>query len=227
MTILKAALARQPRLPRYLCHLFQRLHMQRLNLVTGAGISIDAKVPGWHALLERLAVIQDDLPTDLAAHKESGLNPEYLGQIIFHRYRGACPIEKPDVKEATVEHGWGEAIHSAIYEEVAPDITKVVGEHPYLAELRDLARKVPLVINFNFDDLLADAIGDDIKRGVPGNAVTVTWQPPLTDREELTTVYHVNGILPRTALKKRSPQLIFTEDSFDPIDLNQLIARYE
>lgn len=188
--------------------------MQRLNLVTGAGISIDAKVPGWHALLERLAVIQDDLPADLAAHKDSGLNPEYLGQIIYHRYRGACPIEKPDEKAATVEHGWGEAIHTAIYKDVPPDIADVVELHPYLAELRDLARKVPLVINFNFDDLLADAIGDEIKRGVSGNAMTVTWQPPLTDREGLSTVYHVNGILPRTALKKRSPQLIFTEDSF-------------
>ena len=94
------------------------------------------------------------------------------------------------------------------------DIGEVVTKHPYLAALRDLARKVPLVINFNFDDILSDAIGNQIKAGVPGNALSVTWQPPLTDRVELTTIYHVNGILPRVSLRKRSPQLIFTEDSF-------------
>jgi hypothetical protein len=115
---------------------------------------------------------------------------------------------------ATVEHGWGEAIHRAIYDEVPLSISEVVDKHPYLAQLRNVARKVPLVINFNFDDILSDAIGDQIKAGVPGNAISVTWQPPLTDRAELTTIYHVNGILPRVSLRKRSPQLIFTEDSF-------------
>ena len=87
----------------------------------------------------------------------------------------------------------------------------MVDKHPYLAQLRDLTRKVPLLINFNFDDILSDTIGDQIKGGVAGNALSVTWQPPLTDRAELTTIYHVNGILPRVSLRKRSPQLIFTE----------------
>ena len=48
---LYAAISRNPRLPRYLCHLYQRLNLGRLNLVTGAGISIDANVPSWKELL--------------------------------------------------------------------------------------------------------------------------------------------------------------------------------
>lgn len=216
MSTLDAALARQPRLPRFLCHLYQRLSQQRLNLVTGAGISMDAGVPDWHALLERLAAEEEALKTDLALHREAGLNPEYLGQIIYHRFKNACPaIESAELRIATIEHGWGKAINQAIYRDVDADIAKVVRGHPYLAQLRDLSRKVSLVINFNFDDILADAIGDQIKRGSgSGNALSVTWQPPLTDRDQLTTIYHVNGILPRVSLKKRSPQLIFTEDSF-------------
>jgi predicted ATPase len=208
--------ARQPRLPRFLCHLYQRLNQQRLNLVTGAGISIDAGVPGWHALLERLAADQEALKEDLGLHRAAGLNPEYLGQIIYHRFKNACTIAEPvDLRLATVEHGWGEAIHKAIYQQVPADIADIVKDHPYLAQLRDLARKVSLIINFNFDDILADAIGDQIKIGtVAGNALSVTWQPPLTDRQHLTTIYHINGILPRVSLKKRSPQLVFTEDSF-------------
>ncbi|ODA93277.1 hypothetical protein BFX40_10550 [Mesorhizobium sp. SEMIA 3007] len=216
---LHAAIARQPRLPRFLCHLYQRLRLQRLNLVTGAGISIDAKVPGWQDLLKRLAEIQGGLPDDLAAHVAAGLQPEYLGQIIYHRFRGACPVTEPaELRSATVEYEWGDAIHKAIYEKVPQTIAEVIQTHPYLAQLRDLSRKVSLVINFNFDDLLADAIGEQVKQSAfgseSGNALSVTWQPPLTDRGNLTTVYHVNGILPRVSLKKRSPQLIFTEDSF-------------
>ena len=110
--------------------------------------------------------------------------------------------------------GWGDTIHKAIYRDVADDINQTLATHPYLAELRDVARRVALVINFNFDDLLAHAISEEIKDGKEGNALSVTWQPPLTDRPGLTTVYHVNGILPRVDLKKRSPELIFTEDSF-------------
>lgn len=215
MTILENAVARQPRLGRFLCHLYQRLGQKRLNLVTGAGISVDAGVPNWSGLLDRLVAEEDALRTDLEEHRTAGLNPEYLGQIIFHRFKNARPAKNPaDLQVATVEHGWAEAIHKAIYDKVPTGIGDVVVNHPYLAALRDLARKVPLVINFNFDDILSDAIGDQIKAGVAGNAVSVAWLPPLTDRVELTTIYHVNGILPRVSLRKRSPQLIFTEDSF-------------
>jgi predicted ATPase len=216
VSALDTAIARQPRLPRFLCHLYQRLSQQRLNLVTGAGISVDAGVPSWHGLLERLAASEKELEHDLRLHRAAGLNPEYLGQIIYHRFEHTCPITEPaDLRGATVEHGWGEAIHKAIYQKVPSDIATVVKDHPYLAQLRDLSRKVSLVINFNFDDILADAIGDQIKVDTAaGNGLSVTWQPPLTDRQQLTTIYHVNGILPRVSLKRRSPQLIFTEDSF-------------
>lgn len=219
---LKAAIARDPRLPRYACHLYQRLKLNRLNLVTGAGISVDANVPAWKELLRRLAEIDDKLPDELKTHEDAGLQPEYLGQIIYHRFNRVCPITaedtEPDLRSAQIEYKWGDAIYEAIYRDVALEINDVLDKHPYLGQLRDLARRVPLIINFNFDDLLAHAIGKQIKEGTPGgeagNALSVTWQPPLTDRPNLTTVYHVNGILPRVDLKKRSPQLIFTEDSF-------------
>lgn len=219
---LNAAIARNSRLPRYLCHLYQRLKLSRLNLVTGAGISVDANVPAWKVLLRRLAEMDDRLPSDFKIHEDAGLQPEYLGQIIYHRFNRVCPITaestEPDLRLAQIEYGWGDAIHKAIYRDVAPEINDVLSKHPYLRQLRDVARRVPLVINFNFDDLLAHAIGEQIKGGTPeseaGNALSVTWKPPLTDRPKLTTDYHVNGILPWVDLKKRSPQLIFTEDSF-------------
>lgn len=216
MNVLKKALTRQPHLPRFLCHLYQRLHQRKLNLVTGAGISSDAGVPGWHGLLERLAESErQGLASDLKLHRSSGLNPEYLGQIIYHRFKTSFRTRRSRrLREAMVEYGWGKAIREAIYENVTGDIAEIVNNHPYLAQLRDLARKVPLVINFNFDDILADSIGDQIKSGRPGNSLTVTWRPPLTDRPNLTTMYHVNGVLPRVSLRKRSPQIIFTEDSF-------------
>ncbi|WP_374633665.1 SIR2 family protein [Ferrovibrio sp.] len=217
MDVLKKAVARQPKLPRFLCHLYQRLNLKRLNLVTGAGISVDAGVPNWHGLLDRLAADKSPLKADLGKHRDAGLSPEYLGQIIYHRFRSRHPeTEHAELRVATIEHGWGAAIHKAIYKKVPSNINEVVKAHPYLGELRDLARKVPLVINFNFDDILSDAIGEQIKResNPSGNAMSVTWQPPLTDRPDLTTIYHVNGILPRISLRKRSPHIIFTEDSF-------------
>lgn len=217
MSDLDAALKRQPRLNRYLGHIFQRLEQKRLNLVTGAGISIPAGVPSWYGLLDRLAEVSKDLQKDFARHRQLGLHPEYLGQILYHRRRSALdPSIAVDIREATAGHEWATAIHEAIYRDVPPSISDVVAKHPFLGSLRDLARKVPLVINFNFDDLLSDAMGEDLAvgQGAHGRPFTVVWQPPIVDRPDTTTIYHVNGVLPRISLRKRSPQLIFTEDSF-------------
>ena len=211
------AIARQPAIPRFLCHLFQRLRANRLNLVTGAGISVDAGVPLWKDLLVRLASRSDALRADLEAHHASGLHPEYLGQIIFHRHRDEWQGDaSPRLRDAYIEQGWAKAIHDAIYRDVIHDVDKILKNHPYLAQLRDLARKVPLVINFNFDDLLADAMGRQIelREGSSDRNFATVWDPPLVDRPNTSTVYHVNGLLPREGLKKRSPQLVFTEDSF-------------
>jgi hypothetical protein len=119
MPDLIGALTRQPRLPRFLCHLYQRLQQERLNLVTGAGISIDAKVPSWSDLLDRLAESFPNLKADLVEHRKTGLSLEYLGQIIYHRHR------RPQVsgtvsslKEAEIKHGWAQLIHAAIYKTV-------------------------------------------------------------------------------------------------------------
>lgn len=215
MPKLSGALKRQPQLPRFLCHMYQRLQQKRLNLVTGAGISIDAGVPSWFDLLERLASHSPEMKADLAEHRRAGLSPEYLGQIIYHRHRNT-PLGDTDpiLIEATINHGWARSIHNAIYQDVTGDIDEVVKKHPYLASLRDLARKVPLVINFNFDDILADAIGRQIEKNSAGWQFSVVSHPPLLGRPDHTTIYHVNGVLPRVSLKKRSPHLIFTEDSF-------------
>lgn len=215
MPDLLGALARQPRLPRFLCHLYQRLHQGRLNLVTGAGISSEAKIPQWSDLLDRLARSFPKLQDDLDKHRSTGLSLEYLGQIIYHRHRKtriARPISS--LQEAKIQYNWAKLIYEAIYKDTPPNIDEIVANHPYLGPLRDLARRISLVITFNFDDVLADAIGRSIDQGLPGNAFSIVWQPPLLDRANYTTVYHVNGVLPRVSLKKRSPQLIFTEDSF-------------
>ena len=215
MPNLSAALKRQPHLPRFLCHIYQRLEQKRLNLVTGAGISVEAGVPSWIDLLNRLAEDPPELKTDIIEHRKTGLSNEYLGQIIYHRHR-KTPLRGTDsfLKEARINHKWAHSIHKAIYQKVPTDIDKIVNRHPYLASLRDLARTVSLVINFNFDDILADAISRQIEGNVSGRPISIVWTPPLLDRANYTTIYHVNGVLPRENLRRRSPQLIFTEDAF-------------
>ncbi|MFL9867596.1 SIR2 family protein [Paraburkholderia fungorum] len=214
MNELNAALVRQPALPRFMCHLYQRLQQQRLNLVTGAGISINAGVPNWYGLLERLAAHSATLAGDFRAHRTAGLTPEYLGQIIYNRHRNSGDEDLSASGEATVNHDWAKSIHEAIYKDVAPKITDLLDSHPYLSQLKDLVRKVPFVVNFNFDDILAQSVGFKSQLDKSTRSYSVEWRPALLDRPNHTTIYHVNGLLPQASLKKRSPTLIFTEDSF-------------
>ncbi|RMR13610.1 SIR2 family protein [Pseudomonas syringae group genomosp. 3] len=214
MDDLTAAITRQPALPRFMCHIFQRVKQQRLNLVTGAGISIDAGVPDWYGLLERLAATPSALAGDYLVHKTAGLTPEYLGQIIYNRRRNTDDDNYSILEDATVNHGWAASIHDAIYKNVPEDLAEVLANHPYLSELKDLAKKLSFVINFNFDDILAQAISFHPQRVDELRSCSVEWRPALLDRPNHTTIYHVNGLLPQVSLKKRSPKLIFTEDSF-------------
>ncbi len=214
MNDLNAAIQRQPSLSRFLCHLYQRLQQGRLNLVTGAGISIDAGVPNWYGLLERLASTPTALAGDYLAHKTAGLTPEYLGQIIYNRRRNIEDEVPNESEEATINHDWASSIHEAIYKDVPINFSEILEKHPYLIELRDLAKKTPFVINFNFDDILAQAVSYNPKRENQTRSYSVEWRPTLLDRINHTTIYHVNGLLPQVSLKKRSPKLIFTEDSF-------------
>lgn len=214
MTDLNAAIERQPELPRLICHIYQRLNQQRLNLVTGAGISINAGVPNWYGLLERLADTPEALAGDYKAHKDSGLTPEYLGQIIYNRRRIITDEDVTAAGEATINHGWAAAIHDAIYKNVPKDVNEILSTHPYLGELRELVKKVPFVINFNFDDILAQAVSAPVPAAHSTRSYSVEWRPSLSERPNHTTIYHVNGLLPQASLKKRSPTLIFTEDSF-------------
>ncbi|WP_339506841.1 SIR2 family protein [Pseudomonas sp. EA_15y_Pfl1_P102] len=211
---LTSATLRQPALPRFMCHLYQRLQQQRLNLVTGAGISIDAGVPNWFGLLERLAQTPSALAGDYQAHRTAGLTPEYLGQIIYNRRRNSEEENLNASDEATMNHDWAASIHEAIYKDVPKSVAELITNHPYLSQLKELAKKIPFVINFNFDDILAQAISYNPNRDIQDRSFSVEWRPALLDRPNHTTIYHVNGLLPQVSLKKRSPKLIFTEDSF-------------
>ncbi|MGY2200946.1 SIR2 family protein [Pseudomonas gingeri] len=215
MDYLTSAIARQPSLPRFMCHIYQRLEQKRLNLVTGAGISVDAGVPNWYGLLERLCEYSTDLAGDYKAHKAAGLTPEYLGQIIYNRHRNAEDDEQYSLPgEEAINHSWADSIRQAIYKDVPENIEGVFARHPYLTELKEIIKKTPFVINFNFDDILAQAVNYCPVGSDESRSYSVEWRPTLLDRANHTTIYHVNGLLPQGAMKKRSPKLVFTEDSF-------------
>jgi hypothetical protein len=213
MSHLAHAFQRQPALPKYIVHIFQRLQQKRLNLITGAGVSADAGIPMWHDLLTRLAECSDELATDVAFHKKAGLAPEYLGQIIYKRIQKYSRECEDTPERIPANHGWAEAIHKAIYRDVV-DIETILQTHPYLRQLSKLMLGIPFSINFNFDDILSQALAWETSRRQIASSFSAEWRYPIVDRTEHVLIYHVNGLLPQISLKKRSPQLIFTETSF-------------
>ena len=220
--MLEDAIKRQSNLGRYLCHIYQRMEQGDLSLITGAGISMDVGVPGWMELVDRLAEEPSDLAQDIKHLKQKGLSLEYLGQILYHRLKSGIEDEIEDKdsqerREAHLRNKWATSIQKAIYRDVPRYYDEILQKHPYLSEIRDFSRKLSLIINFNFDDILDESIGHQIKqsRHDETRQFTVVWNPPLVERAKTTTIYHVNGVLPRGMLRKRSPQLIFTENSFE------------
>lgn len=211
----------QPQFDRWIIHLVQRVQARRLSLILGAGASYDAKVPLWQSLVDGIAASIPEFSKSFGLHSKSNPHPAYLSQIVFHRFsdlHGSVDQDAIEYGKLDVADKWAESIRSQLYQKVPSKIEDVLKLHPYLRELASVAYKCSIVINFNFDDLLVESMRQvfEESKGTGSHRLPpqVIWQHDDVQRDNVTTVYHVNGLLPREKNKTRSERLVFTESSF-------------
>lgn len=216
MGAFEAAILRQPNLPRWICHIRQRLLESRVSLLTGAGVSMSAGAPSWSALVEKLAVSIPGFEATFERHKKAAVPDTMISQYIYSRYIDEYVRDHEDVpdpyKQLTAHIGWHQSIRAAIYEAVPNGAEEIAKLHPYITNLAKLCLRCDSTITFNFDDIL-DQVAAQV---LPEDALPpkTTWSLPPIDKVNFPFIFHINGLLPQNERKKTSDKLVFTEDSF-------------
>jgi hypothetical protein len=170
----------------------------RLSLVCGAGVSMEAGLPGWDTLLNRLLL-------KLFEGGESPLTPELADA--YQRQFAASPIILARHLRRGLGEGFQRSVRDVLY-------NAKIRTSNLVAAIVDLCRPqrngAPLhsIITFNFDDLIEEALK---AHRIRFRTIHREGQTPLPTE---LPIYHVHGFLPRTGEPDPSQDLVFSEDAY-------------
>ena len=201
---------------RAIVHMRQILARRRLGVALGSGVSQSAGLPSWSALLAgideqltKLGVLSRDIK-----HEAAPLQ----AQILFSRFRtyqesasGFASIE-PGHREAKILSEWRNLLKGVLYK-ATPTLEVILDGHPYFSALASLCYSTPIVVTYNFDDLLELALNRSSERPSGTIGYYSAWGPDLVEQEGRPVVYHPNGYLPLHPSSPSSELVVLTEDA--------------
>lgn len=201
---------------RAIVHMRQLLDQKKLGLVLGAGVSQACGLPGWDALLERITGQLESL--GISGRDLSKEAAPVRAQILLARYRqyverrDTSDASDSDVLRARVASEWRKIVRDALYAGFATS-EAVRHAHPYAKEVASVALKVPLVITYNFDDVLEQALAVHPAKPIDTVGYYSAWGSHFVVQDGRPVVYHPNGYVPFALIDRYSEQLILTESA--------------
>jgi hypothetical protein len=215
-------------------HLRQALKMQRLNLALGAGVSLGFGFPCWSDLLKGIEGKMRKM--GITTYFDAGKTSEPTqAQILFANYRQHVLSSDATLRqlegilqEAEIESKWRVLVHSVLYAKVTDPEAKL-DDHTYMRQLAVLAKRLPLVVTYNFDDMLELALAKDAKQHPDPRTIgyASAWGPHFATQDDRPVVYHPNGFLPFHLLDRGSERVILTEEALSDQALDFSIGSYQ
>lgn len=181
---------------------------QDLTLVLGAGVSIDAGIPGWDALVHRLnlRMLQPWLHQSSLSQRELDLLTESLRD---------GDRESPLMKLRHIRLALKEDFLTAVHAELYAGVRAPAERRLLLDSIAELVRPtrshrgVERIITYNFDDLLEQKL-----RSCRIDCRVVAEESDRVDARELG-VFHVHGYLPQDFARWRGQmELVFSEEDY-------------
>jgi hypothetical protein len=217
---------------RAVAHMRQAVGARRLGLCLGAGVSLSVGFPTWTKLLADIysAMKAQGMSTYFDAGKTS---EPIQAQILFAAFRehmlggSKSAFGEGLLKDAEVIAAWRRLVHRVLYASV-PDPASKLATHPYIRELASVARRMRLVVTYNFDDLLEQALAKHQKEQPDSRTVgyVSAWGPNFVINNDRPVVYHPNGFLP-FQLDRASERVILTEEALTDQALDYSVGSYQ
>jgi hypothetical protein len=197
-------------------HMRQLTNKRALGLALGSGVSQSAGFPGWNTLLERLTARLTKL--GVAGGDLSEFGEPMKAQILFQRFR-EFHLESEPFKaihashhQAEIATKWRELLRDCLYQDI-DDVEATVDTHPYLKLLATHCFKVPVVVNYNFDELLERTLSQSEHRSDNTVGYYSAWGPNFVVQDDRPVVYHPNGFVPEQIIDRYSEDVVLTEEA--------------
>ena len=176
----------------------ERFANDKITLFIGAGASIDAKLPSWNMLLQRLLVKQGKMPfsyineANAESISESFANSSIVaGRYIIERYSEVLRQEKPNVSEQQIN----EDINKVVTDRIRDALYKNIANNSSSELVKIIAsvaknKNVQQLITYNYDDLVETEIANS-------NSFVSVYDDSISHAEVIKPIYHVHGFIPR------------------------------
>ena len=222
--MLKKATERQPQLPVWITHMWQRrTEHSRLGLVLGAGVTRDARIPMWEELVTRLTKAAGMPEERMTLHKKARYPETFLAEILFRKHftdQKSAKVDRESFRIYYVNSTWKEKIRTCLYRDVRNlKLSNIAKKHTYLMPLAKLVCNARFAVTFNFDDIVDEAVIACAKEMALAKP-EIIYHPKIETRMNAPVIYHINGALPRDRLRRGSENIVLTEDAFADILLS-------
>lgn len=221
-----------------------QIDRKRVGLIIGAGVSKgiknegnDGSIPDWPTLIQNISnnesVKGDKLLEDMGAEKlcngtfnfDRAKKPlSSIAQLLFQIFKENYLIKNklksplPLIDERKINTKWMQLVKKNLYKgfKDETEYESAIKSHPYLSQLTELIKQIPLTINFNFDDSverLLFLLRDDGEK-LETRGYEIILEPTAQIARDKAVIYHPNGILPFVFEDGASPELVFSDDAF-------------
>lgn len=194
----------------------------RLVLCLGAGVSIDAGIPLWDELINKLllkiillSIEESNNAEDIEDENDKIIFNEQdiqsLEKIALENKEQTPLMQMRYIKTAIDEDKYYEAVHSELYS------NKINKNSDLLISIAKLCRPerdhkgVSSVITYNFDNLLEQVLEN---LNIAYNVIQNQGKCPLSGK---LNIYHVHGYLSQDKNKDEWSKLVFSEEDYHEI----------
>lgn len=192
------------------------LHDGRLTLVCGSGVTVDAGVPSWNALLLRLL---GTMMTRMSTNHSLPMSGADANK--FHSRYSPSSLVVGTYLKINLGNDFFKELRDALY-------CSNPQSSPLLNAIVDLSRPQrdgkPLdsIVTFNFDALIEENLE---KQNIEHRAI---YSEGVRNSPKELPVYHVHGFLPRKGKIPENMEVVFSEDAYhnqftDPFSWSNLI----
>ena len=185
-----------------------------LSLFCGAGISYDAGIPTWNKLLKSLLK---------EIYSNNSQIPDLDAKLanIFQNKINLSPLILAQYLKILLGKKFTETVRDALYEKCT-DKSQIRDAIVELIRPRRNRNNLLSVVNFNFDDLIEEKLGEE----------KIEFKSIFSEGERVKEtefpIFHPHGFLPRKKRLTSKNEIVFSEDAYhsqfiDPFSWGNLI----